>query len=360
MSKYLMVKLREYILIILTATILLLISFSKSFSQENIFIIDNVKVEGIINLNFSRDKYINRAFSDSFEILMSRILLSGDLNKVSNIKFNIIKDLVNSFQILEETYRKDEYRGTFKIFFNDDKVKKLLAEKNISFSQIKNISAVFFPVLFVNDELQGFDENYFYNHWTDVGFKNESINFILPLEDLDDISKIKEMKNIIKEFSIDDLVNKYNVKNYAFALLDHNNKQLNIHIKTNFDNSTKSKNISYALDNINDEIRLDFILKDLKMQITDIWKELNIVNLLMPLSIRMKFQYANLLDLDKLKNTFYKIRIIDNYVLEEFNISHTFFKINYFGNPKRLQTELLKFGYQLDNDQGYWELYKDD
>ena len=101
-------------------------------------------------------------------------------------------------------------------------------------------------------------------------------------------------------------------------------------------------------------------MKDLKIQITDIWKELNIVNLLMPLSIKVKFQYAHLLDLDKLRNTFYKISIIDNYVLEEFNISHTFFKINYFGNPKRLQTELSKFGYQLKNDQGYWELYIDD
>ena len=355
-----MIKLREYILIILTATIFSLISLSKSFAQENIFIIDDVKIKGVINLNFSRDGYINKAFLDSFEILMSRILLSKDLNKLSKIKLNTIKSLVNNFQILEETYRKDEYRATFKIFYNDNKVKKLLAEKNISFSQPKNISAVFFPVLFINNELQSFDENYFYNHWTDIELKNNPINFLLPVEDLDDISRIKKMENIIEELAVDELVNKYNIKNYAFALLDHNNKELNIHIKTYFDNNTMNKNISYKLDDINDEIRLKFILKDLKIQITDIWKELNIVNLLMPLSIKVKFQYANLLDLDKLRNTFYKISIIDNYVLEEFNISHTFFKINYFGNPKRLQTELSKFGYQLKNDLGYWELYIDD
>ena len=355
-----MIKPREYILIILTATIFSLISFSKSFAQENIFIIDDVKVEGTINLNFSRTRYINKAFLGSFEILMSRILLSRDLNKVSKIKLNTIRSLVNSFQILEETYRKDEYRATFKIFYNDNKVKKLLAEKNISFSQPKNISAVFFPVLFINDELQGFDENYFYNHWIDVELKNNPINFLLPIEDLDDISRIKEMENTIEELAVDELVNKYNVTNYAFALLDHNNKQLNVHIKTNFDNNMMNKNISYKLDDINDKIRLNFILKDLKIQITDIWKELNIVNLLMPLSLRMKFQYANLLDLDKLRDAFYKISIIDNYVLEEFNISHIFFKINYYGNPKKLQTELSKFGYQLKNDQGYWELYIND
>ena len=360
MSKNLITRLREYIFVILAVTIFSLISFSKSFSEENVFIIDNVKVQGAIDVNFSRDKYINKAFLVSFEILMFRILLSKDLTKISNIKLDKIRNLIDSFQILEETYQKNEYKATFKIFYNDNKIKKLLIKKNISFSQPKNISAVFFPVLFVNDELQNFDENYFYNQWINVEIKNEPINFILPLDDLDDISKIKEMKNRIEEFNVGDLANKYNIKNYVFALLDYRNKQLNIYLKTNFDGNEMSKNISYKLSNIKDESKLHFILKDLKIQITDIWKKANIVNLLMPLSIRIKFQHINFLDLDKLENTFDKISIIDNYALEEFNINHAFFKIYYFGNPKRLRTELLKFGYQLIDEQGHWELYIDD
>ena len=360
MSKNLITRLREYIFVILVVTIFSLISFSKSFSEENVFIIDNVKVQGAIDVNFSRDKYINKAFLVSFEILMFRILLSKDLTKISNIKLDKIRNLIDSFQILEETYQKNEYKATFKIFYNDNKIKKLLIKKNISFSQPQNISAVFFPVLFVNDELQNFDENYFYNQWINVEIKNEPINFILPLEDLDDISKIKKMKSRIEEFNVGDLVNKYNVKNYVFALLDHRNKQLNIYLKTNFDGNEMSKNISYKLSNIKDESKLHFILKDLKIQITDIWKKANIVNLLMPLSIRIKFQHTNFLDLNKLENAFYKISIIDNYALEEFNINHAFFKIYYFGNPKRLRTELLKFGYQLIDEQGHWELYIDD
>ena len=360
MSKNLITRLREYIFVILAVTIFSLISFSKSFSEENVFIIDNVKVQGAIDVNFSRDKYINKAFLVSFEILMFRILLSKDLTKISNIKLDKIRNLIDSFQILEETYQKNEYKATFKIFYNDNKIKKLLIKKNISFSQPQNISAVFFPVLFVNDELQNFDENYFYNQWINVEIKNEPINFILPLDDLDDISKIKEMKNRIEEFNVGDLANKYNIKNYVFALLDYRNKQLNIYLKTNFDGNEMSKNISYKLSNIKDESKLHFILKDLKIQITDIWKKANIVNLLMPLSIRIKFQHINFLDLDKLENTFDKISIIDNYALEEFNINHAFFKIYYFGNPKRLRTELLKFDYQLIDEQGHWELYIDD
>ena len=103
--KYLTIFLREYIFIFLTATILLLTSFTKSFSEENVFTIGNVKVEGTIDLNFSRDKYLNEAFTNSFDILKSKVLLSKDLKKNSNIKLKKIKNLIDSFQILEESYR---------------------------------------------------------------------------------------------------------------------------------------------------------------------------------------------------------------------------------------------------------------
>ena len=355
--KHLTAKSKEYIFIYFIAIIFLLNIYSKSFSEENVFVVDNVKVEGKIDVNFSREKFINKAFFDSFVMLKSRILLSRDLNKINKMKLNDIKNFINSFQIIDETYRKNKYNGTFKIFYNDNRVKKFLIKKNISFSQPKIISAIFYPVFFINNEMQDFNENFFYKHWAVIKIKNEIINFIMPLEDLDDILKIIEMKGKIEELNVNDLVNKYDVKNYVFALMDYNNKKLNIYLNTMFNKNKTSKNISYELSNIKDELKLNSILKDLKIQITDIWKEENIINLSMPLTIRVKFEYNNLMDLDKLKDTFYQISIIDNYSLEEFNINNSFFKIYYYSNPKRLSTELLKFGYKLTNDQGHWVIH---
>ena len=56
----------------------------------------------------------------------------------------------------------------------------------------------------------------------------------------------------------------------------------------------------------------------------------------------------------------YKINIIDKYFLEEFNINNSFFKIYYYGNPKKLSNELLEFGYHLRSDQGKWAIYKNE
>ena len=69
-----------------------------------------------------------------------------------------IKKLVSSFQILEESYSKDIYKINIKILYNDIKVKKLLGQINILFSQLENISAVFYPVLFIDGDIQNFNE----------------------------------------------------------------------------------------------------------------------------------------------------------------------------------------------------------
>ena len=355
--KYVIALLKEYIFIFLTATIFLFTTNTKTFSKENIFAINNVKVNGEIDLNFSREKYLNRAFKDSFEVLMSKILLTRDLQRISNISLKEIKKLISSFQILEESYSKDEYKASYKILYNDLKVKKFLSKKNISFSQSESISAVFYPVLFINGEIQNFNENFFYKNWDDILIKNEIINFILPLEDLEEFSEITKMKNEIEKLDIKNLINRYDVKNYVFALIEYQDKKLNVHLKTNFVNNKLSKNFFYEVEDINNESSLNLILKDLKLKITDLWKEQNLINILMPLSIKLKFQHLKLRNLNKLINTLHEIDIIDNFKIKEFDINNSFFKIYYYGDPKKLKSELFKYGYQLSNNQGFWQIY---
>ena len=111
--------LRQYIFIILTSIILLFISTTKSFSEEDVFTINDIKVKGAIDVNFSREKYLNRAFSISFDAMMNKILLISDLKKVEKLKLKEIKNLIKSFRILEESYREDIYRAEFKVVYSE-------------------------------------------------------------------------------------------------------------------------------------------------------------------------------------------------------------------------------------------------
>ena len=198
---------------------------------------------------------------------------------------------------------------------------------------------------------------FFYQNWLKIEIKNELIDFILPIEDLEDLAKVQKLKDSIEDFDIREIVGKYNNNNYVFIFMYFKNQKIKAHIKTNFENNSVNKNFSYPIDNINDENKLNYILKDLKIKITDIWKESNYVNLLMHLSVRIKYMQKNINDLDKLKKVLYQINLIDDYVLEEMNVNYSFFKIYYYGNPKKLKTELSKFGYNLEDKQGHWEIY---
>jgi len=352
-----MFKLKEYILIFLATSIFLFISLNKSLSEENIFTINNIKVKGTIGVNFKRENYFNEAFNASFKTLMQKILLTRDLIKIKNTKTREIKKMISSFQIIEEKYRESIYYSTIKINYNERKIKEFLGKKNISFSLPRNISAVFFPILFVNGDIKNFNENFFYKNWPSIKLENELINFILPIEDLEDVSNIRKMKDNIENIDINSLVNKYDENNYVFTLMSFEKSKLKVYLKTNFNNNKTSKNIFYEIKNIEDKEKLNDILIDIKTKITDLWREQNLINLLMPLSINLKFEHKKLKDLEKIRNAFSKISIIDNYTLQEFNINNSFFKLYYFGNPIKLKSELLQFGYNLKNNQGAWQLY---
>ena len=152
--KYLKNSLKEYIFIFLTSIILLFFSTTKSFSEEDVFTINDIKVKGAIDVNFSREKYLNRAFSNSFDTMMNKILLISDLNKVEKTKLKEIKNLIKSFKIIEESYRGDIYRSEIKVVYSEKKTKQFLRNKNISFFLPENISAVFFPVFYINGKIQ--------------------------------------------------------------------------------------------------------------------------------------------------------------------------------------------------------------
>ena len=137
--------LKQYIFIFITSIILLFISTTKSFSEEDVFTINDIKVKGAIDVNFSRDKYLNRAFSISFDTMMNKILLISDLKKVEKLKLKEIKNLIKSFKILEESYREDIYRAELRVIYSEKRVKEFLRKKIYLFLYQK----IFLPFFFL-------------------------------------------------------------------------------------------------------------------------------------------------------------------------------------------------------------------
>ena len=70
-----------------------------------------------------------------------------------------------------------------------------------------------------------------------IGIKIEdlkNIDFILPVENLEDINFIKKNLSNLEEISLENLLKIMKLKNSAILILRHNNKKLNVFLKTNF------------------------------------------------------------------------------------------------------------------------------
>ena len=159
--KFFKLHIKEYIFIFLTATIFLSTTFTKSFSEESAFTINNVEAKGKINLSFNRETYLNKVFLKSFNILISKILISKDVNKLHDTKINDITKLIQSFQILEESYNKDLYKISVRIKYDDLKVKKYLSKKIFHLLSQKMFLRCFFQLYLLTTKLKAMKKIYF-------------------------------------------------------------------------------------------------------------------------------------------------------------------------------------------------------
>ena len=105
------------------------------------------------------------------------------------------------------------------------------------------------PILKKIDQVNVFNQNYFYDNWNDV-FSNKLIEFILPLENIEVIQKINLKKNQLLELEISNLFQEYPDNNLALILIEEpfsKNEKIYI-IKKNFgkkvDKSFNNKNTS--------------------------------------------------------------------------------------------------------------------
>ena len=358
MFKYFPTNLRQYNLIFLTATVFFFVSSFKTFSQENLLFVKNIKVVENIDVNFSRDEVIDKAFAIAFEKLLSKILLSKDLDLVEKTRVKEIKKLVKSFQIKDEIFQDNKYQALFNVNFDKKKIGNFLEKKSILFSNPENLSVIFFPVLSINGEIKIFNDNVFYNNWQQSDHKNQLIDFVLPFEDLDELSKIKKFENDLENIEIDKIAKKYNTNDYIFAIMESNGDILKIFLKMNLKSNLVNVNYNIEDSNLNNILNVNSIIDGLKTKILDTWKEANAVNFSLILSLDLHFVNQDLKSLSELEKSIKKIEMIHSYSIKEFDLNKTIIKINYYGNPNKLSQEFSRFSYSLNSDQGYWAINK--
>ena len=149
--------------IIFTLTFLYFISSDHSLASNHTLAVEELEISKEIDLEFSRIKIIDEAFKKAFYRLLSQILNSTDIKKLKNVDMREIKTLVENFKIKNEIFRESKYYANFDVYFNKKKIKFFLEKKNLFYSNPKQISVLFLPIIIEQENFHLFNDNIFNN-----------------------------------------------------------------------------------------------------------------------------------------------------------------------------------------------------
>ena len=237
-----LIKLLTFILVVFFKTETL-------FSNNNLFNVNNIQLEKKDKL--SNKTLANLAIKKGFNELTQKILLNEDKDKLSNLDFSLIKQLVTYYQITKVKDKKDNEKFVnFSITFDKNKIHELFYKKGILYSEISDKDLYILPILIKEDEIFIFTNNYFYENWN-IKYKENLIEFILPLENIETIQKINEFKDNLLNLDVTNLFRDYPNKNLALIFIEDNkNSKQKIYLKTLIQGKKISRGITIQKSNL--------------------------------------------------------------------------------------------------------------
>ena len=345
---------KKTVYIIFTLTFLHIISSDHSVASNHILAVEELEISKEINLEFSRNKIIDDAFKKAFYRLLSQILNSSDINTLRNVNIKEIKNLIENFKIKNEIFRDGKYYANFDVNFNKKKIKFFLEKNNLFYSNPKQISVLFLPIIIERGNLYLFNENIFYKYWLINKDQSGLINYIMPLEDIDEIIKLISSQENLENLDIIEIAKKYNTENYILSLIYLENRKLNFFSKIKFQEYKKNSNLIFYKVDIKDADSIVTMIKKVKVHLNDIWKDFNEINTSIKLSINLILNSNNADKISKFENTLTKIDDINSFSIKKFNLKKTVYEIIYNTNPNKLIKQFSIYGFEIVNAEGLW------
>ena len=329
--------------------------FSTTTANANTYKIVNLEISKPYDNNFNKEKIIDTAFEKAFEEIILKIttLKIEEINNLKNLK--TIYGLIESFAIVDERFIDNKYISKFDVEFNKKLLFNYLEEKNIFPSIPKEKKLLLIPILIDSkkNQLLLFSENIFYTNWNQFNERYYLLKYILPNEDIEDINLIKKNINNIEEYNFNEIVSKYAINDYIILILFKKENNFNALMKTNLNNKLIISNKKF---NWNNDISVNDIIRDLKLEFEKQWKKLNIINISIKLPITLSVNSKKYDLVKELEKKLYELDLVSNYYIDYFSNQKIIYKIIYNSTPDKFISEFKDSNIKLNTSNSVWSV----
>ena len=336
--------------------VLFIIIFFTTFLHANTFKISDVEISSPFELNFNKNKVIDRGFQVSFLNLLTMITTSGDRNKIKNIRIKELKSMIDSFTISNENFINNEYFAKLETTFNKKKIMSFLESKNIFPSMPLKNKVLLIPILvdIETDSIHLFNRNIFYEQWNEKKKNYELLDYLLPSEDIEHLNKIQKMSNSIEGYDFLDLINKYDLNDYIISIIYKDSNEVKILSKINLNNSLKINNQRYNKINLDNEKDFEMVLENLKNIYEDYWKKNNEINTSIKLPLTLSVDSRNHKRVAQLETAFNVLDLVSDFYILKFDNKNIQYRIVYNGSPRNFLNDMSKNNFDLIMENNVW------
>ena len=349
-------KINIYLYFFFLLFILVFIKFSTTIVFADNYTVKNIKIKEQYDINFNKDKVINKGFEKGFKTLIFKIIESKDKKLFKDIPNNKISSLIDNFSITNEKFVNNNYEVDFEVKFDKKKILSFIREKNVISSVPKKTDVLFIPILIdiQSNEIKFFDQNYFYNNWNNVNKNYFLLNYNLPDENIENFRLFQRIKNNIENNDLSEITNKYNFENIFVVIFYKNKKNLQIFSKISFSNSNFKFNLNQKNINYEDNKLLDQIILNLKNLYEDKWKLINKINTSISIPIKISVKNSNFIISEKLENILNQSDFVYEYEIEKMNSEEIIYKIIYNNNPEKFLNTLKVHDININSSSNIW------
>ena len=337
---------------------LIIFFFSTTGVKAKSFEINNIEISKPFENNFDKNKVIDTGFEKAFLELIYILTKSYDHKKLTSIKLNEIKGMIETFSIQEEKFINQVYFVTLGVSFNKRKIFDYLEKKNIYPSQIKKEKFLFIPIIIDenNNELKVFSKNPIYKNWNAKTQSYELIEYLLPSEDLEDLDLIKKNLEIIETYDFNEITKKYFLNNFIISLIYLSNNEIKVLSKIYNEKNEIIKNNSFKNLDLNKDKDISFFRNELKNLFEDTWKKINEINSSIKLSIIIKLKNDNLIKSSQFELDLENMELVNDYSIQKFNKEFIFYEILFNGTVQNFINIMKNKNYNLNTEKKIWTI----
>ena len=334
------------------------IFFSTSFLEASTFEVKNTQISKEFDISFDKNKVIDKGFKIAFDNLVLKIVKSKDHVKLKKVSLRNIKSMIDTFSIKEEKFIEDFYHVNIDVSFNKKKIYAYFEKQNIFPSLPQQKKIIFIPVLIDEniDEILLFSENIFYKNWVKEQDSKTQLEYILPIDDLEDIKIIKEKFNSIEEYDFKEIINKYTLKSYIIALFYKEKNQLKVLSKINLRRGLIIDKQNFDNVDLNQLTNLKSIIGELKIIYEEYWKEENQINTSIRLPLSVSLDSKNQEKIKNFENSLSQLDLVSQFFIYKFDNQNTYYRVIFNGTPKIFLSTMKSFGYEFDIQNKIWKL----